>query len=74
MTSGNLCWSSNELQDENEDSLDCSNASPGCQTNSEEAHQPSPVSVLEPIFIEDMLDDTEEIPYLDFHGEEQGIN
>lgn len=58
------------LQGENDDSLDCSNASPECQTNTEEAHQPSPVSVLEPVFYEDMLDDIEEIPHLDFHGKE----
>lgn len=64
---------SDELQDENEDSSDCaSNASPcGCQTNSEEAHQPSPVSVLEPMFDDDdVLDDCEEISDLDLHGKE----
>ncbi|EOA27066.1 hypothetical protein CARUB_v10023163mg [Capsella rubella] len=44
---------------------DCSNPSPECQTNSEEAHQPSPVSVLEPMFSEDILDDCDELPYLD---------
>ncbi|XP_010461590.2 PREDICTED: uncharacterized protein LOC104742301 isoform X2 [Camelina sativa] len=42
---------------------DCSNASPECQTNSEEAHQPSPVSVLEPIFYEDNLDDSEDLDF-----------
>uniref|UniRef100_A0A1J3J9W9 DUF4378 domain-containing protein n=1 Tax=Noccaea caerulescens TaxID=107243 RepID=A0A1J3J9W9_NOCCA len=63
-------------KDENEDSLDCvSNASPcGCQTNSEEAHQPSPVSVLEPMFDEDSLDDCEEIPHLDLHGLDKQID
>ncbi|ESQ52621.1 hypothetical protein EUTSA_v10016572mg [Eutrema salsugineum] len=61
-------------KDENEDSLDCSNASPGCQTNSEEAHQPSPVSVLEPVFYEDMLDDDEELPHLDFYGLEKQLD
>lgn len=60
-----------KLQDESEDSSDCSiSSSPGCQT--EEAHQPSPVSVLEPIFNDDMLeDDSEELPYLDLRGKEQ---
>ncbi|XP_018472623.1 uncharacterized protein LOC108843955 isoform X2 [Raphanus sativus] len=55
------------IKDENEDSSDCSStASPGCQT--EEAHQPSPVSVLEPIFNDDVLEeDSEELPYLDLH-------
>uniref|UniRef100_A0A1J3EI95 DUF4378 domain-containing protein n=1 Tax=Noccaea caerulescens TaxID=107243 RepID=A0A1J3EI95_NOCCA len=63
-------------KDENKDTLDCvSNASPsGCQTNPEEAHQPSPVSVLEPMFDEDSLDDCEEIPHLDLHGLEKQID
>ncbi|VVB02706.1 unnamed protein product [Arabis nemorensis] len=58
---------------ENDDSLDSSNASPVCQTNTEETHQPSPVSVLEPVFYEDMLDDSEELPHLDFHGLEKQL-
>ncbi|XP_010509015.1 PREDICTED: uncharacterized protein LOC104785496 [Camelina sativa] len=49
---------------------DCSNASPECQTNSEEAHQPSPVSVLEPMFYEDILDDSED---LDFQSLEEEL-
>ncbi|XP_010505615.1 PREDICTED: uncharacterized protein LOC104782396 [Camelina sativa] len=49
---------------------DCSNASPECQTNSEEAHQPSPVSVLEPMFYEDILDDSED---LDFQSLEEQL-
>ncbi|CAA7029452.1 unnamed protein product [Microthlaspi erraticum] len=63
-------------KDDNKDSSDCvSNASPsGCQTNSEEAHQPSPVSVLEPMFDDDSLDDCEEVPHLDLHGLEKQID
>ncbi|CAF1700732.1 BnaC03g22110D [Brassica napus] len=61
-------------KDESEDSSDCSiSSSPGCQT--EEAHQPSPVSVLEPIFNDDMLeDDSEELPYLDLRGIEKQLD
>ncbi|CAH8361374.1 unnamed protein product [Eruca vesicaria subsp. sativa] len=60
-------------KDESEDSSDCSAASPGCQT--EEAHQPSPVSVLEPMFDDDVLeDDSEELPYLDLHGIEKQLD
>ncbi|KAL0711021.1 hypothetical protein Bca4012_017999 [Brassica carinata] len=60
-------------KDESEDSSDCSsNASPGCQT--EEAHQPSPVSVLEPVFNDDVLEDSEELPYLDLHGIEKQLD
>ncbi|CAH2058727.1 unnamed protein product [Thlaspi arvense] len=58
----------------NDDSLDCFSASPECQTNSEEAHQPSPVSVLDPIFNDDMVDDSEELPYLDLQGLEEHID
>lgn len=61
-------------KDESEDSSDCSTASsPGCQTD--EAHQPSPVSVLEPMFNDDVLDDdSEELPYLDLHGIEKQLD
>jgi len=48
-------------KDINAESVDCSHGSPECQTNSEDAHQPSPVSVLEPMFYEDNLDDSEDI-------------
>ena len=61
------------IKDESEDSSDCSSASPGCQT--EEAHQPSPVSVLEPIFNDDVSEeDSEELPYLDLHGIEKQLD
>ncbi|KAG7574205.1 hypothetical protein ISN44_As09g024120 [Arabidopsis suecica] len=67
-------------KDKNDESLDCSNASLECQTNSEEAHQPSPVSVLEPMFYEDILDDSEDIlddsedlPYPDFQSLEKQL-
>ncbi|KAF8108317.1 hypothetical protein N665_0111s0030 [Sinapis alba] len=60
-------------KDESEDSSDFSSASSGCQT--EEAHQPSPVSVLEPVFNDDMLEeDSEELPYLDLHGLEKQLD
>ncbi|KAJ0262364.1 Phosphatidylinositol N-acetyglucosaminlytransferase subunit P-like protein [Hirschfeldia incana] len=56
-----------------EDPSDCSTASLGCQT--EEAHQPSPVSVLEPIFNDDVLEeDSDELPYLDLHGIEKQLD
>ncbi|CAH8265299.1 unnamed protein product [Arabidopsis lyrata] len=67
-------------KDKNDESLDCSNASLECLTNSEEAHQPSPVSVLEPMFYEDILDDSEDIlddsedlPYPDFQSLEKQL-
>ncbi|CAE6038880.1 unnamed protein product [Arabidopsis arenosa] len=60
-------------KDKNDESLDCSNASLECQTNSEEAHQPSPVSVLEPMFYEDILDDSEDLPYPDFQSLEKQL-
>ncbi|KAL1191589.1 hypothetical protein V5N11_007617 [Cardamine amara subsp. amara] len=55
-------------KDKNDDS---SNESPECQTNSE--HQPSPVSVLEPVFYEDMLDDSEELSQFDVHSLESQL-
>jgi len=65
-------------QDINAESVDCSHGSPECQTNSEDAHQPSPVSVLEPMFYEDnlddsedILDDSEDLPYPNFLSKEQ---
>ncbi|CAN8317275.1 unnamed protein product [Cochlearia groenlandica] len=59
---------------ENDESLECTGTSPGCQANSEEAHQPSPVSVLEPMFCEEDMSDDDEEAHLDFHGIEKQLD
>ncbi|XP_010554581.1 PREDICTED: uncharacterized protein LOC104824254 isoform X2 [Tarenaya hassleriana] len=60
-------------KDEEGNPLHCSGTYPECQTSLEEGNQPSPVSVLEPVFDGEMLENFEKLPHFNFLGLEQQL-